>query len=213
MRLKQTTLALLLLAASPAMAQSPKGGEPYKAQRLQIEQLYDLLGRVQQLADSVAQEREALGKQKASWCSICEKYLSKSEGQEKLQQLFKDQKKLLHTASEDRLSKSEEQEKLQQLLKLTLRDVDGEKLFNRLQNALLKPADDGKNPAAADKKEDKGKGNANKKNKSEAKDKANGEGSSNKDGKFADDESIVATDTGEVNPASNDGETVNEIPR
>lgn len=214
MRLKQTTLALLLLAASPAMAQSPKGGEPYKAQRLQIEQLYDLLGRVQQLTDSVAQEREALGKQKELWLAACKECLSKSVGQEKLRQQLKDQKKLWHTASEDSLSKSEGQEKLQQLLKLTLRDVDGEDLFKRLQNALAKPAANVKDPAAGDKKDDKGKGKAkdNKKNKSEDKDKANGEDSSTKDGKSADEESKAAPGTGEVNPDRNDGGTTHDYP-
>lgn len=213
MRLKQTTLALLLLAASPAMAQSPKGGEPYKVQRLQIEQLYDLLGRVQQLTDSVAQEREALGKQKELWLAACEECLSKSVGQEKLQQQLKDQKKPWHTASEDSLSKSEDQEKLQQLLKLTLRDVDGEDLFKRLQNALAKPAANVKAPAAADKKDDKGKGKAkNNKNKSEDKDKAKGKGASTEDGNSADDESKVARGTGEVNPDCNDGGTTHEYP-
>lgn len=213
MRLKQTTLALLLLAASPAMAQSPKGGEPYKAQRLQIEQLYDLLGRVQQLTDSVAQEREALGKQKELWLAACEECLSKSVGQEKLQQQLKDQKKPWHTASEDSLSKSEDQEKLQQLLKLTLRDVDGDDLFKRLQNALAKPAANVKDPAAADKKDDKGKGKAkNNKNKSEDKDKAKGKGASTEDGNSADDESKVARGTGEVNPDCNDGGTTHEYP-
>ena len=211
MRLKQTTLALLLLAASPAMAQNPKGGEPYKAQRLQIEQLYDLLGRVQQLTDSVAQEREALGKQKKQWHEACEKCL---------QQLLKDQKKLWHTASEDSLSKSEGQEKLQQLLKLTLRDVDGDDLFKRLQTALAKPADDGKEPAAGGKKDDKGKGKGNDKNnkknksgdknKSEAKAKANGKDSSNKDGKPADDGSNAAPGTGELR--NNDGGTTHDYP-
>lgn len=213
MRLKQTTLALLLLAASPAMAQSPKGGEPYKAQRLQIEQLYDLLGRVQQLTDSVAQEREALGKQKELWLAACEECLSKSVGQEKLQQQLKDQKKPWHTASEDSLSKSEDQEKLQQLLKLTLRDVDGDDLFKRLQNALAKPAANVKDPAAADKKDYKGKGKAkNNKNKSEDKDKAKGKGASTEDGNSADDESKVARGTGEVNPDCNDGGTTHEYP-
>lgn len=216
MRLKQTTLALLLLAASPAMAQSPKGGEPYKVQRLQIEQLYDLLGRVQQLTDSVAQEREALGKQKELWLAACEECLSKSVGLEKLQQQLKDQKKPWHTASEDSLSKSEDQEKLQQLLKLTLRDVDGDDLFKRLQNALAKPAANVKDPAAADKKDDKGKDNdkakANKKNKSKDNDKANGKDSSEKDGKSADEESKAARGTGEVNPECNDGETTHDYP-
>lgn len=214
MRLKQTTLALLLLAASPAMAQSPKGGEPYKAQRLQIEQLYDLLGRVQQLTDSVAQEREALGKQKEQWSALCEKCLSKSEGQEKLQQLLKDQKKLWHTASEDSLSKSEDQEKLQQLLKLTLLDVDGEDLFKRLQNALAKPAANVKDPAAGDKKVDKGKAKnkSEDKKKSKDKDKADGKDSSTKDGYSADDESKVAPGTGEVISDGNDGGTTHDYP-
>lgn len=214
MRLKQTTLALLLLAASPAMAQSPKGGEPYKAQRLQIEQLYDLLGRVQQLTDSVAQEREALGKQKELWLAACKECLSKSVGQEKLRQQLKDQKKLWHTASEDSLSKSEGLEKLQQLLKLTLRDVDGEDLFKRLQNALAKPAANVKDPAAGDKKEDKGKAKAKDKSedkkKSKNKDKADGKDSSNNDGNSADEESKTALGTGEVNPDRNDGGTTHE---
>lgn len=180
--MKQIVMGLLLLAsASTAMAQSPKGGEPYKMQRMQIEQLYSLLGRVQQLTDSVAQEREALGKQKTLWRTTCEKYLSKSE----------------------------DQEKLQQLLKLTLLNVDGEDLFNRLQNALAKLAADVKDPAAADKK-DKGKDNdkANKKNKSKAKD--NGNGSSKNDGKPADDGSDAAPGTGEM--SGNNGGTVNEYP-